>query len=316
MNSSSYLSAHPVPSLASHLKDSLLLRQFREFWQEVTIQKERVLSGGGFTFSEELPGGRNGEAASLTDDFSEKDGLPGSGEPLPPVQPGTLPDLQIPVPGSDSVHADLVRPIQNRLLDILENQVPVSRRQGGEYGVSYYKEAQYVMAALADEVFLGPDWKGREAWNDNLLEFRLFGTYNAGDLFFEKTEKLLKDRDPAYAEIACVYLLALSLGFRGKYKDKDDSGQLEFFRRQLFAFVFQKNPDIEKEGRKLFSSPYAYLITQGDRAELPYLKGRIWIFSLVLLLFLVSSTVVWVYFTDDLFRSLDSLIMRFTEMAG
>ncbi|MEZ4525331.1 MAG: DotU family type IV/VI secretion system protein [Desulfobacterales bacterium] len=316
MSDSSYLSAHPGPPLASHLKDSLLLRQFREFWQEVTVRKESVLSGGGFTFSEELPGGRNREEASLKDAFSEKEDQPDSGAPLPPAQTGTLPDLQTSVPGSDFLHADLVRPIQNRLLAVLENQVPVSRRQGGEYGVSYYKEAQYVMAALADEVFLGLDWKGREAWNDNLLEFRLFGTYNAGDLFFEKTEKLLKDRDPAYGEIACVYFLALALGFRGKYKDKDDSGYLEFCRRQLFAFVFQKNPDIGAEGRKLFSAPYAYLITQGERAELPYLKGRIWIFSLVLLLFLVSSTVVWVYFTDDLFRSVDSLIMRFTEMAG
>jgi len=295
--------------LSSHLNDSLLLRQFRDFWQELTVQKERVMSGSGSAF----PGPVSGDRPGSADSPSEKDGMPDSGLFPPPV---ILPKSQTQAPGTDFLHTELVNPIQNSLLDILENQVPVSRKEGGEYGVTYYKEAQYVMAALADEVFLGLDWKGREAWNDSLIEFRLFGTYNAGDMFFEKTEKLLKDRDPAYAEIACIYLLALSLGFRGKYKDKDDGGHLEFCRRQLFAFIFQKNPDIAAKGRKLFSSPYAYLITQGERTELPYLKGRIWIFSTVLVLFLVISTVVWVYFTDDLFRAVDSLIMRFTEMTG
>jgi len=301
--------------LPSHLNDSLLLRQFRDFWQELTVQKQKVLSSGSYAGSGKSSGTG---PADRGPDFPRAE--KGESEASGPA-PLSLPALakKEPAPqsgGADSPAGDLVNPIQSRLLDILENQVPVSRKEGGEYGVTYYKEAQYVMAALADEVFLGLDWKAREAWNDSLMEFRLFGTYNAGDMFFEKTEKLLKDRDPAYAEIACIYLLALSLGFRGKYKDKDDGGHLEFCRRQLFAFIFQKNPDIAAKGRKLFSSPYAYLITQGERTELPYLKGRIWIFSTVLVLFLVISTVVWVYFTDDLFRAVDSLIMRFTEMTG
>ena len=291
--------------MPSHLKDSLLLRQFREFWHELTLQKEKVMSSGSYSPS--------GKSDADTDLFSGKTADTELPFPHPvPVKKEPASESG----GYASLSAELVNPVQSRLLDILENQVPVSRKEGGEYGVTYYREAQYVMAALADEVFLGLDWKGREAWNDNLIEFRLFGTYNAGDMFFEKTEKLLKDRDPAYAEIACIYLLALSLGFRGKYKDKDDSGHLEFCRRQLFAFIFQKNPDIAAKGRKLFSSPYAYLITQGERTELPYLKSRIWIFSAVLVLFLVISTAIWVYFTNDLFQTVDSLIMRFTEMTG
>jgi len=45
-------------------------------------------------------------------------------------------------------------PVHKKLMRVLEEQVYDARRQGGEYGIQFYKEAQYVMAALADDIFL------------------------------------------------------------------------------------------------------------------------------------------------------------------
>ncbi len=191
-------------------------------------------------------------------------------------------------------------PIRTKLLSILEQQVLEARRRGGEYGVTFYKEAQYVMAALGDDIFLHTDWEGREEWKSDLLEFRLFGTYTAGEVFFRKVDKLLKDRDPSYIEMAAVYFFAISLGFRGKFRDKDDGGQLEHYRRQLFAFVFQKDPDLLNESRKLFPESYAHTLSGGSGKELPYLKWWIVLIAVLIILFLVVSYGIWTELTDEL----------------
>ena len=72
------------------------------------------------------------------------------------------------------------------------------------------------MAALADEIFLYLDWPGREAWRANLLEFKLFQSYRAGEEIFRRIEALLRTRDPADSELAKIYLMAIALGFRGQ----------------------------------------------------------------------------------------------------
>ncbi|NJL58396.1 MAG: DotU family type IV/VI secretion system protein [Desulfobacteraceae bacterium] len=200
-------------------------------------------------------------------------------------------------------------PIRSRLLNVLDRQIPEARRQGGEYGMNYYKEAQYVMAALADEIFLSMDWKGREEWKSALLEFELFGTYMAGELLFQKADSLLKERDPARTEMASVYLLAISLGFRGKFGDKDDGGKLDSYRRQLYAFIFQKNPELSgADSRKLFPESYAYTLTQGDEKKLPHLKIWIWLLIGLIALFLIVSSGIWAYYTDDLRQVVNNII--------
>ncbi len=202
-------------------------------------------------------------------------------------------------------------PVFMKLLAILEKQVLEARAYGGEYGVAFYKEAQYVMAALADEIFLNTEWDGKEEWMANLLEFKLFGTYNAGDFFFQKLDKILKDRDPAYTEMAAVYFLSLSMGFKGKFRNMDDGGQLEFYRRQLFAFIFKKNSDIMEETRKLFPQPYEHTLTQGTGEKLPY--NRIWIGLMIVLgvVFLGASHGIWMHLTDDLVGIVNKIILEF-----
>jgi len=213
-----------------------------------------------------------------------------------------------PLEESEHSESERVHTVQTKLIKILEEQVLESRRQGGEYGVDYYKKAQYVMAALADEVFLTLPWAGRERWKSSLIEFKFFGTHVAGEMLFEKIEALLRDRDPAHIEIAAIYLMALSMGFKGKFKDKDDAGMLDYYRNQLFTFIFKRNTDLSSESKQLFPETYSYTLDKSEGKRLPYLNKWIGVIVLILLLFLAGSHVIWDHQTKDLVNIAEEII--------
>lgn len=200
--------------------------------------------------------------------------------------------------------------INQRLLSILEQQAIEAGRRGGEYGATFYKEVQYVMAVLGDETFLNIDWEGKEGWKSNLLEYKLFGTHVAGELFFQKLSKFLAERDPAFIEIALMYLLALSLGFQGKFRDKDDRGQIDYYRRQLFTFIFHRNPDILSESKLLFPEAYAYTLDEATGRKLPHVRRWIWVVVLLIVVFLILSHGLWIHLIDDLDQIIQQILSR------
>lgn len=190
--------------------------------------------------------------------------------------------------------------IQQRLLALLEKQALDAARRGGEYGAGLYKEAQYVMVALADEIFLNAGWEGRDAWEANLLEEQLFGSYVAGEQFFQRLERLLKAGDAAHTGLALIYLMALSLGFSGKYRDRDDGGQLNFYRRQLFAFIFHRNPDLMNASRRICPEAYGHTLDQAEGKRFPHI-GR-WVALLVCMFigYIVIAHGLWSRLTGEM----------------
>ncbi|MBM4440926.1 MAG: DotU family type IV/VI secretion system protein [Candidatus Rokubacteria bacterium] len=243
--------------------DSFLLARFREFYREVIRLKQMVQGGTWHT--------------------------------APP--PETPAPAAAAAPGEGT---QVAARVWQRLVSILETQALTAGRSTGAYGAELYREAQYVMAALADEVFLNTEWEGRETWRSNLVEARLFGSHKAGDELFQRLETLLSRRDPVWAEVAKVYLMALALGFRGRFRGLDDGGQLDAYRRQLFTFVFQRKPELQTSTRPLFEEAYAHTLTEGRGQRLP--TARPWAFVLVavIAMFLVSSHVVFKRVTDPL----------------
>ncbi|MBI9082859.1 MAG: DotU family type IV/VI secretion system protein [Desulfobacterales bacterium] len=213
-----------------------------------------------------------------------------------------------PQSGAEDTAKEGLHAVQIRLMRILEEQVLESRRRGGEYGVNYYRKAQYVMAALADEIFLHMRWEGRDLWKSNLLEFKFFGTHVAGEVVFEKIEALLRERDPAMIEIAAVYQLVLALGFRGKFRDRDDGGQIDHFRSQLYTFIFHRNPDLFNSGKLLFSDAYDYTLDQGEGKRLPYMRRWIGVIVLLIVVFLGVSHGIWEHSTRDLVDIAEDII--------
>jgi type VI secretion system protein ImpK len=184
--------------------------------------------------------------------------------------------------------------VWQQLLALLERQSLEAGQDGGAFGVQTYREAQYAMAALADEVFLRLDWDGREAWQDHLLEFRLFQTHCAGEELFERIEKLLRDGHSAYKELARVYLIVLGLGFEGKYyKEPEIIPPIASYRRRLFSFVFGHDPLAVRGREQLMPQAYSTTLNESDPSTLPYVRPWLLVIAAVLLLWLVGAHWIW-----------------------
>lgn len=206
------------------------------------------------------------------------------------------------------------REVWDALLGLLERQAIAVRRTGGEYAAELYREAQYVMAALADEVFLHLDWDGREIWRGNLLETRLFGTQRAGDLIFDRIEAILRTRDPLQTELGKVYLLALALGFQGRYRSSgggaggDGEARLLGYRRALYGFVGNVDPDAPADSRALLPEAYVSTVEAADSRRLP--NARRWVTAAVLLLLLWAgvSHFVWLDLTREMREVMEGIL--------
>lgn len=200
-----------------------------------------------------------------------------------------------------------VNEVWGGLLNLLEAQGIESARAGGAFTFEIYREAQYVMAALADEIFLNSDWPGRETWP--LLEKKLFQSHASGEVFFRRVDRLLQERDKAYSDLAMIYFQALALGFRGKYRDHDERGELEQYRRRLFIQIYHRAPDDLAHDRNIFPQSYMPTLSEGEGRRLP--NPRTWLiaFGGVCVLWLGVSDLLWRHLTVDihsLIRSIQS----------
>ncbi|MCA0369478.1 MAG: DotU family type IV/VI secretion system protein [Proteobacteria bacterium] len=242
---------------------SFVLRDFEEFYEELVRQKERVITGTWLLH----------ETSSGATDVT-----------------GAV----------DTTVASSAGAILDKLYQLLDRQAVEASRMGGEFASAYYREAQFVMGALADEVFLNLHWDGRKYWEDNLLESRLFGTHDAGDLFFKRLETFLAERDPTRKDLAEVYLLALGLGFEGKFRNLNDDGRLTEWRRQLYVFINHREPTLLSGQDRLFPDAYAHTLSSGKGEKMQ--DKHLWYTSIGVAFFvlLVFSHVMWDRATSDL----------------
>ncbi|MFL6259193.1 MAG: DotU family type IV/VI secretion system protein [Thermoanaerobaculia bacterium] len=274
--------------------ESPLLDHFRDFYQEVVRWKSLAAREGGALSAVSAGGGAGGVVVAGPGAPSGALMLVGAGRAMPPV-PAAAP-------------AAAPATVWQALLGVLSRQEAEVRRSGGEYASAIYRRAQYVMAALADEIFLYLDWPGREAWRTNLLEFKLFQTYRAGEEVFRRIEALLRTRDPADAELAKIYLMALALGFRGELRGPEAQARIDWYRRELYTFLTHRDPGTPREPRSLF--PEAYQSTaEASGAGRRLSAARRWLLAgLVLaLLWIIVSHRVWIGVVEDLAPLVDQI---------
>ncbi len=199
--------------------------------------------------------------------------------------------------------------VWQRLLTLLERQASSARRAGGEFGERFYHEAQYIMAALADEVFLHLDWRGRESWKSNLIESKLFNTHHAGEAVFQRLDEILSGRDPIHLDLAKVYLMALALGFQGKFRDAEGGGQrLADYREEILEFVSEREPRFRDGSKRLFGKTYANTLDRGEGQTLPYLRPWLLGFGAVLVLWILVGHGLWMSLTGDLFPIIETIL--------
>ncbi|WP_109117880.1 DotU family type IV/VI secretion system protein [Azospirillum sp. TSO22-1] len=210
--------------------------------------------------------------------------------------------------GDGLTPADLAGLVHQRLRTLLEAQAVKARHWGGAYGETLYREAQYVMAALADEtMLLRINWDGKQAWQDRLLETALFGTRVAGERVFERLDALLEDSTRASSDLATIYLVALALGFRGRYWRPEDEGDLRSYRAALARIIARHDPELARDGAQLFAQAYAHTIDQGRAVRLPYLRPWGLALLAVISLFLVGSHLIWVAGTDEVVHAVERI---------
>ena len=245
---------------------SLLLRQFREFYREIVRLRKAVEHTADAGFAEPL----SMAATAAT-------GVSG---------------------GSTSWAPSQVQPVWQQLLAILERQALEAGQTGGSFGFEIYREAQYLMAALADEIFLNTQWEGRNTWP--LLESRLFQTHYAGEVIFQKLDRILQRRDPFYVDLATVYFLVLSLGFQGRYRGADDRTPLEVYRRQLFVTIHRRNPRLFTASTPLFPEAYDHTLEKSAPRKLPDQKNWLWLIGAIFVMWLVVSHTAWAALSADI----------------
>jgi type VI secretion system protein ImpK len=208
----------------------------------------------------------------------------------------------------ETMHSRAVTAVWQRLLSLLEQQELAMTHRGGDYSNLLYKEAQYVMAALADETFLHFDWVGKGIWQNHLLETRLFGSQSAGDTVFQKLERLLRSRDPVYADLAMVYLMALALGFQGKFRGNDASEPLAHYRQQLYSFMTHHEPQLFQASSQLFPGAYAHTLTAGTLHRLPTARRWFALVGATVILLGCLSHVLWTQIRDDLRHTITPIL--------
>lgn len=200
-----------------------------------------------------------------------------------------------PEPGAADRSAALAtaQSVSRQLLGVLELQAIDAQRAGGRYAFDINQEAQYVMAALADEFLLGFDWHGRSAWTSCLIEEALFGSRLAGDRIFERIDELLRTKDPARRDLALVYLLALSLGFQGRYRGSDCSARMQAYQASLYRFRFGRDPDPADRSRQISPQSYAFTIGDAEPQRMPHIGRWVTILIVSIVVQLGISQLVW-----------------------
>jgi type VI secretion system protein ImpK len=167
-----------------------------------------------------------------------------------------------------------------------------------------FSDVIYLMAALADEIFLNMEWGGKQYWEENMLEHRYFGTQVAGDEVFNKINELLT-KEGASIEKAEIYLKALAIGFKGKYREiEDEQAQINACRNRLFDFIQANDKSMFSIGHRFFQKEYAYTIPTVHRKLLPDNSIVNYVCWFFIFMFLTISSMVWMFETRDIRRLL------------
>jgi len=298
-----------MPAILENVVISQLIDQFWVFYSEVMRLKRVVTeqqTGSALAAVNDVT-----QAAAAPDAGKAEEAKPGDGRPEAGVRTRHVSILSAP-----DEPITPARMVATTLQRMLEQFAMTAARQGGEYARSIHNEALYVMAALADEVFLHDiEWPDKQAYRSVLVESLVFRSHVAGEQVFTNLERLLETRDPVQAELAIVYLLALALGFRGKYRRIDDYGQIGIYRRQLYHFVLHRPADIEASSLRISPSAYDHTLREGGGFRLKPLRRWVIRLACVVGVLLVASHAIWVINLIDVKFALDRVFAVAVETA-
>jgi type VI secretion system protein ImpK len=264
-----------------------LLQQFREFYEEVA-RLRRVVESAAY----------NGDFVSLPKGGVIVDEAAAA---QPSLDRATQPSGGV-LTLTGSVHPAVVR-VWHEMALYLDQKLYEVRLAANSLSHGYLEELVYLMAAFADETFVClVDWPGKEYWSEHWMELRLFHSQIAGEDIFRRIDKILTVQDYGAEELAAIYLMALALGFRGKYLR--NPAAVDSYRRKLFDRLLMTNPYLRRDSLRLFPEAYRHTITEGAPVRLP--EPRKWwlLVAGIVGIWLVLSTVAWLVLTHSTQKNL------------
>lgn len=275
--------------------DHPLLISFYRFYEEVLRQKERALreSQGIVVSSHTNEDSAHDDATESTDQNIEN-----SSDKTDIIHESLVTQRT----------ADLSHDIQRRLriaLELCENNHDDSAQP--HITRAMYDTTRYLMAALADEIFLTLNWCGQATWQRYLLELDIFHTHVAGEAVFEKLDALLS-RVPstphAQAErdqLIPLYFFCLSLGFRGRYRGPDHDEVIASYKARLYQHMYGQTPSLGKTSRTVLNHDvYHHNISMPYGKALPDVRRWIITFASVLGVYLFVTYVLWYKVVRDI----------------
>jgi type VI secretion system protein ImpK len=245
-----------------------LLRQFREFYVELAKLRHLV---------ELDPEQGQGELSASN---AVPDSNSATGESAATAALAALPVDKV----TDDVWGEMARYLDEKMYKV--------RMASSSLSHDIMEELVYIMAAFADETFVCMlSWSGRDYWRDHLMELRLFHSQIAGQSVFERIDRLLMRSDYGSEELSAVYLMVLSLGFRGRYQMNPDA--VDGYRKRLFDRLHLSDSTFVKSGYRMFPDAYQHTVTDGSPVRLA--EPRKWwgVVATIVILWLIASTAAW-----------------------
>lgn len=178
--------------------------------------------------------------------------------------------------------------VHDKLLSLLMKQEEQVSHTATLLGAEMYRQAQRVMACMADEIFSQVHWPPGTSWRS--LEEEVFEAAEMKGLSpdgpcMKKLDLLLQQDDPAYRELGAVYFYALSLN------KKDDPAREQYL--QPLAQMISAETKGTAENDRIFAQPYAHTLAENRIALLPAVE-RWWLaLGGVVLLWLAVSCLLW-----------------------
>ncbi len=114
--------------------------------------------------------------------------------------------------------------------------------------------ALFPVVAYIDELILTSQWKERILWQKESLQRSFFNTTNSGFEFYERLNKLNRQGDDR--SVREVYLLCLSLGYKGRFYSPQDRPKIEETRGFNLDLLLPNDANKVFEKSTLFSDAY------------------------------------------------------------
>ena len=278
---------------ASAATSTFLMQYFQEFYRELLIQKEIALrtleDGVAFTPPPEIH--TETQSDNIVDQDQAEHDAALSQEA---VEITTITDT-----------------IQHKFRSMFERFSLEAQNQVGEFAVSHFQDALYAMGALLDETFLSFSWVGKTRWENNLIEKQFFHTQIAGELVFRKIDDLLENNDPMRNDVANIYMMILSLGFKGRYRDLGEDQQIDWYRHELYKMINRHAPLLFTTGREyLIPECYDHILSIPAGKGIPDVRNWVTAFAAILFVFITVSSFLWFKLVRDMDDALGQILTQ------